>query len=78
MRYNGGAMKQNLVQKNLGKKLIQLRNEQGKSEKEIASVMGITKRKYSKIEQGKAVFYLRQGIALAEYYQISLDFFAKD
>ena len=71
-------MKYNLCQINLGKKLAELRKELGKSEKEIASVMGISKRKYSKIEQGKAVFYLRQGIALAQYYKISLDVFARD
>ena len=71
-------MKYNLCQINLGKKLAELRKERGKSEKEIANVMGISKRKYSKIEQGKAVFYLRQGIALAQYYKISLDVFARD
>lgn len=66
-------MKSSESQKELGEKLKKLRTERGKTKKEIACVMGISVYRYSNIEIGKGVFYLRQARALVEYYNITLD-----
>lgn len=71
-------MKEKEVQSKLGKKLKELRKKRNKSRMQIAKIIGVSKRKYRKIEKGRANFYLEQGMTLAKYYQISLDEFAKD
>ena len=67
-----------MTQIKLGLKLRELREERGVSKKEVARVMGVSKYKYAKIERGKAIFYLGQGVELAKYYVISLDNFVGD
>ena len=71
-------MKEKEVQSKLGKKLKELRKKHNKSKVQIAKIIGVSKRKYRKIEKGRADFYLGQGMTLAKYYGISLDEFAKD
>lgn len=71
-------MKEKTVKIQLGKKLKEIREKHNKGKREIAKIIGVTRRRYRKIEKGKSPFYLRQGIVLAKYYGISLDDFAKN
>ncbi|MBQ3193543.1 MAG: helix-turn-helix transcriptional regulator [Oscillospiraceae bacterium] len=55
-------------------RLRQLREDQDKTQKEIAAYLGINQTVYSRYETGKNDMKPFQIIALCEYYQVSADY----
>lgn len=53
-----------------------LRKESGKSKKEIVHYLGTTKQYYSLYEKGANEISFERAIALAKYYNVSLDYIA--
>lgn len=56
------------------KRLKELRNENGASQVTIAKALGITDRGYRKYEAGDSEPTLSVLIALADYFDVSLDY----
>ena len=57
-----------------GKRLKALRNEKKLKQTEMAEIMGITDRQYQRYEYGTREPAFRQLIALADYFDVSLDY----
>jgi len=57
-------------------RLKHLRENKGKSQKEIAKVLGTTAQHYGKYELGLTEIPLDRAVKLAEYYKVSLDYLA--
>lgn len=55
-------------------RLIQLRKESGKTQAEIAAVLGTSAQYYQKYEKGKHPFPIEHLITLCNYYQVSADY----
>ena len=55
-------------------RLRDLREDADKAQKEIAAVLGIDQRTYSNYETGKREIPVHHLIALADYYEVSVDF----
>ena len=53
-----------------------LREDADKSQAEIAKILGTTQSYYAQYENGKRAIPLERMIALAKYYNISLDYLA--
>ena len=53
-----------------------LREDADKSQAEIANILGTTQSYYAQYENGKRAIPLERMIALAKYYNISLDYLA--
>lgn len=53
-----------------------LRKESGKSKKEIVSYLGTKKKYYNLYENGSNEIAFNRAIALAKYYNVSLDYIA--
>ena len=61
---------------NYYQRLKDLREDKEKFQSEIAEILGITQQQYSRYEKGLREIPFHQVIALAEYYNISLDYLA--
>ncbi len=57
-------------------RLRDIREDSDKKQEEIASVLSITRQQYQLYESGKREIPLHHLIALAKYYNISLDYLA--
>ena len=57
-----------------GQRLRQIREERGKSRKEIAELLGVSKTQISDIENGKSGTNLDRLYFLCEYYKVSADY----
>ena len=57
-------------------RLRDLREDNDKSQEEIAEILGTSRRQYSKYELGKQELPMHHFIALARYYNVSLDYLA--
>ena len=57
-------------------RLKHLRENKGKSQKEIAKVLGTTTQYYGRYELGLTEIPLDRAVKLAEYYKVSLDYLA--
>jgi len=55
-------------------RLRDIREDSDKKQEEIASVLSITRQQYQLYESGKREIPLHHLIALAKYYNISLDY----
>lgn len=56
------------------KRLKDLREDSDKCQKEIAEVLGIDQRVYSNYERGVRAIPLKHLVALADYYDVSIDY----
>jgi len=54
--------------------LVELREDFGKTQKEIAALLGIDQRVYSNYETGKREIPVRHLIVLADYYGTTIDY----
>ena len=54
-------------------RLQQLREQQHKRQVDVAALLGCSVKTYSRYESGQTVPRLKALIALADYYQVSLD-----
>ncbi len=54
--------------------LMELREDFGKTQKEIAALLGIDQRVYSNYETGKREIPVRHLIVLANYYGTTIDY----
>lgn len=61
---------------NYYQRLKDLREDKEKLQSEIAEILGITQQQYSRYERGLREIPFHHVIALAEYYNISLDYLA--
>jgi len=59
--------------KNIGERLKQLRNDAGLTQSFVSNLIGITLRNYQYYEADQACPRIENLIALADYYEISLD-----
>lgn len=57
-------------------RLRDLREDFDKTQAEIATILGITSQQYQLYESGKREIPLHHFIALAKYYNVSLDYIA--
>ena len=57
-------------------KLRDLRKESGETQKQVADDLGITSRHYQKFEAGEILPSLENFIALADHFNVSLDYLA--
>lgn len=57
-----------------GQRLRQIREEQGKTRKEIAELLGVSKTQISDMENGKSGTSLDRLYFLCQYYQVSSDY----
>ena len=57
-------------------KLKDLREDADKSQKEIANVIGTSQSYYAQYESGKRPIPFERMVALAKYYNVSLDYIA--
>ena len=55
-------------------KLLELRAEKGKSQRDMASVMSVSQGTYNNWENGRTQPSIEQLIALAEYFCVSVDY----
>ena len=55
-------------------RLLDLRQDEDKTQKEIAALLGIDKRVYSNYETGKREIPVRYLIILADYYDTTIDY----
>ena len=55
-------------------RMRELREKQGYTQVSVAGVLGITKRQYYLYESGKREIPIHHLIALADYYDVSLDY----
>lgn len=53
-----------------------LREDFDKSQKEIAEIIGTSQSYYSQYESGKRTIPFERAVALAKYYNVSLDYIA--
>ena len=53
-----------------------LREDNDKKQEEIARVLGITRQQYQLYESGKRELPMHHFVALARYYNVSLDYLA--
>ncbi len=60
----------------LYQRLKDAREDADKKQEEIASVLSITRQQYQLYESGKRELPMHHFIALAKYYDLSLDFLA--
>ena len=58
------------------KRLRDLREDSDKSQAEIASILGMKQQQYARYENGTQEIPLHHFIALAKYYNVSLDYLA--
>lgn len=56
------------------KRIRELREDNDKFQKDIASLLGISQQYYSEYEQGKRTITVEHLIKLAKYYNTSLDY----
>ncbi|MBQ9784356.1 MAG: helix-turn-helix transcriptional regulator [Clostridia bacterium] len=56
------------------KRLKDAREDAGKSQEEIAQVLGIRRQQYARYEQGIYEIPVHHLITLAKYYQVTLDY----
>lgn len=56
------------------KKIRDLREDNDKTQKEIADVLGISQTMYARYERGANEFPIRHLLTLCEYYQVSADY----
>ena len=57
-----------------GDRLRDLREDKGKTQAEISSLLGTTQQIYSRYETNRTDLPLRHLIKLADYYQVSADY----
>lgn len=55
-------------------RLKDLREDNDKSQAEIAEIIGTTQSYYAQYENGKRVMPLERALILAKYYSVSLDY----
>ena len=58
------------------RRLKDLREDSDKKQEDIAEILGITRQQYQLYESGKREMPMHQFIALAKYYNLSLDYIA--
>ena len=63
-----------LDKKILGQRLLELRKENGLSQKTIAELLNVTRTQVSDIENGKSGTNLERFVQLCEYYRVSADY----
>ena len=61
---------------NIGQRLKDIRETNDKSQAEIAAVLGTSQSYYAQYENGKRAIPFERVIALARYYNVSLDYIA--
>ena len=61
---------------NVYQRLKDLREDADKSQEEIARIIGTSQSYYAQYENGKRPIPLERMIALAKYYNVSLDYIA--
>lgn len=61
---------------NVYQRLKDLREDADKSQEEIARIIGTSQSYYAQYENGKRPIPLERMIALAKYYNVSLDYLA--
>ena len=57
-------------------RLKNLREDADKSQKEIAQIIGTSQSYYAQYENGKRIIPFERVVALAKYYNVSLDYIA--
>ena len=60
----------------VNERLKKLREDAGKNQAEIASVLGTSQSYYAKYENGVRAIPFERMIVLAQYYNVSLDYLA--
>lgn len=60
----------------LYKRLRDLREDNDLTQKQIADILGTAREQYNKYELGKQEIPFHHAIALAKYYNVSLDYLA--
>lgn len=60
--------------KNYFERIKQLRSSRGETQKEIAAMLGMTPNAYQKYEYGEREPTIATFIALADYFDVSLDY----
>ncbi len=61
---------------NLYQRLKDLREDADKSQAEIAKIIGTSQSYYAQYENGKRAIPFDRMVTLAQYYNVSLDYFA--
>ena len=61
---------------NIYKRLRDIREDNDKSQKEIAEIIGTSQSYYAQYENGKRAIPFDRVIILAKYYNVSLDYLA--
>ena len=61
---------------NMHQRLKNLREDVDKSQEEIAKIIGTSQSYYAQYENGKRPIPFERAIALAKYYNVSLDYIA--
>ena len=61
---------------NIYQRLKDLREDCDKSQEDIAKIIGTSQSYYAKYENGKRAIPFERVVVLAEYYNVSLDYFA--
>ena len=56
--------------------LRQLRKESGKTQQQVADGLGVTRQHYQKFEAGENLPNIENFIALADFFDVSLDYLA--
>ena len=58
------------------RRLKDIREDSDKNQEEVASVLNITRQQYQLYESGKREMPMHHFVALAKYYNVSLDYLA--
>ena len=61
---------------NIHQRLKDLREDADKSQEEIAKILGTSQSYYAQYENGKRAIPFDRAVALARYYNVSLDYLA--
>ena len=61
---------------NVYQRLRALREDADKNQEEIAKIIGTSQSYYAQYENGKRAIPFERVVVLAEYYNVSLDYFA--
>ena len=62
------------IQKNIGERIKLLRNTNNETQSQLASAINVTQDNISKIERGDISLTLEKQLAIAEHYNVSLDY----
>lgn len=66
-----------VIQKEVGERIKELREKKGESQTELADDIGLTQNSISKIEKGNTMLTLQNLILIADHFNVSYDYLCK-